>query len=344
MYYGTNNFGVDTQIGTAISTDGNNWIEKRDSAIVKLGGIGTWDEETVETPGVIYVPTNPDSMKYMLYYTGGTYDTSFLDTTNIGLFPTVILQMGMAYSKDGINFTKYNNPNNNSNPLYAESDPVLRIPYTTGALPDTIDYSFSSIGEPSPMYDSIAGKFKMWYIGFGCGNPTCTGTGALRHRILYTESNDGINWSPSTLVLDIGTTGEFDAAQVYAPHVIKMGNQYWMIYSGHKISSSSNFCLFSMDIGLATSNDGINFNKSTSNPIIPKGTTGSWNNLGSNYPGSIIYKDTLRVYYSGMQDSTVNFIPQIGYSYLDSNLAVSVNNFKNNNYCSILIDILKNYK
>lgn len=32
MYYGTNNYGVSTQIGTAVSADGNNWVEKRRSS------------------------------------------------------------------------------------------------------------------------------------------------------------------------------------------------------------------------------------------------------------------------------------------------------------------------
>ena len=49
----------------------------------------------------------------------------------------------------------------------------------------------------------------------------------------------------------------------------------------------------------------------------------------------IIYKDTLRVYYSGMQDSLFNFNPNIGYFYLDSNLT---NNLLSENFnCNEII-------
>ena len=56
MYYGTNNYGVQTQIGTAISQNGNIWIEKTDSPVLMTGPVGSWDELDVETPGVVYVP------------------------------------------------------------------------------------------------------------------------------------------------------------------------------------------------------------------------------------------------------------------------------------------------
>ena len=98
-----------------------------------------------------------------------------------------------------------------------------------------------------------------------------------------------------------------------------MGAEYWMFYGGNTFSSGT-FPFFSQKIGLATSIDGINFTKFSNNPIITNGSNGTWDNLGTNYPSAIIYKDTLRVYYSGMQDSLFNFNPNIGYFYLDSSL------------------------
>jgi len=319
MYYGTNNYGVQTQIGTAVSLDGNNWVEKTDYPVLNTGPAGSWDELDVETPGVIYVLSNPDSMKYMLYYSASQHDTTILDTLNQGLYPIEIYQIGLAYSSDGVNFTKYNDPTNDINPLYQNSDPVIRIPSTTGGMPDTINYLFSSVAEPSLFYDSITSTYKIWYIGLGCSNPNCSGVSDFRYRILYSESIDGINWSSPILALDIGNSGDFDSKLIYAPYVIKMGNEYWMFYGGNTYSSGT-FPFFSQKIGLAISVDGINFTKIGNNPIITNGPNGSWDQLGTNYPSAIIYKDTLRVYYSGMQDSLFNFNPNIGYFYLDSNL------------------------
>ena len=249
MYYGTNNFGVKTQIGTAVSIDGNNWIEKRDCPVVSVGPVGSWDEHDVETPGIIYVPSNPDSMQYMLYYSGSTADSILLDSINPIIFNKEIYQLGLAYSSDGIHFTKYNNPDNNSNLLYANSDPVIKIPYSSGAWPDTINYFFASVAEPSTMYDTSENKFKMWYIGLGCSNPTCSGESDYRFRVLYSESLDGVCWSPAVMVLDNGSLFDFDSELIYAPHVIKMGEEYWMFYGGNNYSSGT-FFLFSQKIGL----------------------------------------------------------------------------------------------
>jgi len=325
MYYGTNNYGVQTQIGTAVSLDGNNWIENRDSAVVSTGPAGSWDELDVETPGVLYIPSNPDSTKYMLYYSGSQHDSTVLDTSNTGLYPIEIYQIGLAYSRDGINFIKYNDPTNDTNILYQNSDPVIRIPYTTGGIPDTINYLFSSVAEPSLMFDTSTSTFKIWYIGLGCSNPSCIGILDFRYRILYSESIDGINWSAPTPVLDIGNSGDFDSALIYAPHVIKIGAEYWMFYGGNTYSSGT-FAFFSQKIGLAISTDGVNFTKVPDNPIATNGINGTWDHLGANYPSAILYKDTLRVYYSGMQDSIFNFNPNIGYFYLDSSLSIGYRN------------------
>ena len=332
MYYGTNNYGVQTQIGTAVSENGNNWIEKKDSPVLTTGPVGSWDELDVETPAVIYISSNPDSMNYMLYYSGSQHDSIVLGSSNSGVYPIEIYQIGLAYSSDGVNFIKYNNPINDINPLYQNSDPVIRIPYTSGGMPDTINYLFSSVAEPSVMYDVSSNIFKMWYIGLGCSSVNCAGISDFRYRILYSESLDGINWSSPVLSLDIGNSGDFDSKLIYAPYVVKFVNEYWMFYGGNTFSSGT-FPFFSQKIGLATSIDGINFTKISNNPIIVNGPNGTWDHLGTNYPSAIIYKDTLRVYYSGMQDSLFNFNPSIGYFYLDSTIT-SV--YMSNNYKKIL--------
>ncbi len=210
IYYGTNNFGVDTQIGTAVSADGNEWVENRELQIVKLGPSGSWDDLNVETPGVIHVPTNPDSMQYMLYYSGGTEASNLMDSIIPGVYPSEIFQIGLAYSNDGIHFTKYNDPSNDSNPLYSESDPVFSIHETIDGLPIEVTPFYGAVAEPSPMYDEEEGIFKMWYVGTGCSNPSYAGENDFRFRILYAESTDGINWGPYEISLDIREAFAFD--------------------------------------------------------------------------------------------------------------------------------------
>lgn len=333
MYYGTNHFGDATQIGTAVSADGNNWIENRDIPVVPLGPDGTWDGMHVETPGVIHVPSNPDSMKYMLYYSGIGNDEDVLDVVVPGLFPSEIVQMGMAYSADGINFTKYNDPSNDEHFVYSFSDPVMKIPFEWDGdgLPDEVNYWFASIGESGPMYDEEDELFKMWFIGLGCPDPGMCDEVTYRHRVLYAESEDGINWSTPILVLDIGEVGDFDSQFVYAPHVIKLSDEYWMFYGGNTYRGTD-FSFFTQEIGLAKSSNDIEFVREVENPIINRGEMDTWNNLGVNYPASIVYDNELRVYYSGMQDSTDNFNPQIGYSILDSLLSdITEFSFSTNN-------------
>ena len=142
------------------------------------------------------------------------------------------------------------------------------------------------------MYDETINTFKIWYIGLGCSNSNCTGISDFRYRILYSESLDGINWSPPVLSLDIGSIGDFDSKLIYAPHVIKIGVDYWMFYGGNTFISGT-FSLFSQKIGLAISADGINFSKILNNPIITNGSNGTWDYLGTNYPSSIVYKLSL---------------------------------------------------
>lgn len=313
MYYGTNDHGKVTQIGTAVSADGNTWIEKRGEAVVKVGPAGAWDSRDVETPYAIHVPSNPDSMQYMLWYSGATADTNYLDTL-CGTFFSVIYQMGMAYSPDGIRWTKYNDPTNDTSSLYAASDPVLKLPYSSGCLPDTIGMASFAIAEPSVIFDPGTSLYKMWYIGLGCSLPTC-GNNDYRHRILYAESIDGINWSSSTLSLDIGSEGDFDSEQVYAPDVIRMENEYWMFYCGRS-NPSSTIAQWEMQIGLARSEDGIQFSKVAGNPLIVDGSSGKWNDYGSNFPSAVLFQDTLRIYYSGIEDTQYGLLPKIGYSYM----------------------------
>ena len=70
-------------------------------------------------------------------------------------------------------------------------------------------------------------------------------------------------------VLPRGAEGEWDSTIVYAPHVIQQGDTYYMFYSGSDSDTGRPAA-----IGLATSTDGITWEKYANNPIIAPDSDG----------------------------------------------------------------------
>ncbi|WP_455391552.1 LamG-like jellyroll fold domain-containing protein [[Eubacterium] cellulosolvens] len=149
-------------------------------------------------------------------------------------------QIGLATSTDGITWTKYS------------GNPVLTL--GSGSAWDS-----DVIGMPWVLFDGK--KYKMWYGGE-------LGT---TWKIGYATSIDGINWQkyPNNPVLDLGSSGSWDDAEVKDPFVLFDGGMYKMWYTGMKNSNHVN------KVGYAISYDGINWTKHSNNPII-SGPSG-WN-------------------------------------------------------------------
>ncbi len=98
-------------------------------------------------------------------------------------------------------------------------------------------------------------KYKMWYTGlYNSGQA----------EIWYVESSDGINWNESTSysVLQKGELGTWDDYRVGVGAVLKDSNNYKMYYYGWQDQYSI------WQIGLAVSNDGINWEKYPE-PVLP---------------------------------------------------------------------------
>jgi len=138
------------------------------------------------------------------------------------------------------------------------------------------DWDGGRIRYPAVITDG--GTYKMWYVGIDLN-----GVG----RIGYATSPDGITWtkSISNPVLDVGAQGEWDAAELETPFVIKEGpTSYKMWYSGCDADGI-------WHIGYATSSDGINWVKHPSNPVLDPGQD-NWNNVYMHGP-FILYEDSL---------------------------------------------------
>ncbi len=74
--------------------------------LLDVGSTGTWDAQQVGVPLVV-----KHSEQYWMYYSG------FSERGE--------MRIGLATSQDGLHWEKYNDPSNDDDPLFAESDPVL---------------------------------------------------------------------------------------------------------------------------------------------------------------------------------------------------------------------------
>jgi predicted GH43/DUF377 family glycosyl hydrolase len=294
-----------TKSGVApLSTD---WIKYQGNPVLDRGVPGSWDSGDVSTGCVLL-----KDERYMMWYTGGTSSLSSL-------------RIGLATSEDGVNWVK-----SASNPVLTVSpdswdrgyvicphvifhDGMYKMWYrgikdagknNTGA---SIGYATSADGEhwvkypgnpvltlgPSADWDSrvlmtahvlVEGDtYKMWY----------SGCGATRCRIGYATSPDGVNWTRyvHNPVLETGPTGSWDSKFAYYPSIYFNGSFYEMWYSGYDKSV--------MQIGYATSTDGINWIKYAGNPILGPGPAGSWESQHVAAPSVLLHAGAYRMWYSG---------------------------------------------
>ncbi len=274
-------------------------------------GLGTavWDKGGVFTPFVIY-----DGASFTMWYSGETekgFDTICMATSNDGVSwsryaknillrgvagswdsgsviePWVIHQgtgykmwytgevldsngdpvkneIGYATSPDGIQWTKYS------------GNPVL----TLGSR-GSWDESFVS----RPIVISSGLSYTMYYIG---ENQT------ENFQIGMATSSDGIHWTKSGPIQypDSDTGWDSTDNDIDLGSIQRLPNIYLMAYSGAIDEGSPH------QIGLASSNDGINWTPYLNNPVIINGTRGDWD--ASLFDANIVkVGDNYYVYYSG---------------------------------------------
>ncbi len=152
------------------------------------------------------------------------------------------------------------------------------------------------------LVDSI---YHMWYAGAD-GNYV---------RIGHATSPDGVTWTKNAKnpVLKTGISGNWDYPRVEAPNVIFDGKTFHMWYSGGEHSDGQ--------IGYATSEDGVSWTKHAGNPVLKKGSAGSWDDTWTGFCSVLLdtVTTTYRMWYSGSDTSRINENPwrtecQIGYA------------------------------
>ena len=255
--------------GLATSPDGTNWTKHPGNPVFTTGPDGSWDDVQVKIGSIIA----KDSI-YHLWYSGN-------DGTTVG--PNLwVWWIGYATSSDsGITWTKH--------------PQLVLSPGSAG------EWDESALYVPWVIFESDT--FKMWY---GAGSASLN-----RSAIGYAWSLDGISWTkyndpnttnPPYLESDPVMMPEegWDDKWNYYPCVMHNNGQFQMWYTG--ISSSTNI----KAIGYATSTDGINWNKDTTNPIMEIGPPGSWDHGEVFSPKVILSGDTYKMWFGGWDGSYVH--------------------------------------
>ncbi len=202
---------ISSAIGVAVSGDGINWTKCPDNPILTRGDSGNWDGNWVESPAVIFDTVTEE---YKMWFNG-------VDTT------TWKIQIGLATSDDGINWTKYND------------NPVVSTGNWGG-------YDDIWLGTPTVIKsDSI---YEMWYSATSTNsyNPETKSFDTI--NICYATSADGISWTKyqDNPLFNTFTTpydSLVDRGGPWAPCVIYNYNiqNYMMWFEAHGVNSNYTF-------------------------------------------------------------------------------------------------------
>lgn len=256
----------------ALSTPDAGWNKYASNPIMFYGPPAGWDDFSIYSADVMFWDHNDadtSNDEFYMWYSGTSYNMNGKD-------------IGVATSKDGISWTKYN------------SNPVLRD--------GTFGYwDYERINAPSVLYDKEEGIWKMWYAGYAAY------IGGF--WIGMATSPDGINWTkvegivegnPGVVMMSSDYSENFDGYSVLSPEVLKMNSahgRYHMWYAGNGGSISSN------QIGVAFSDDGINWRRypddESPQPVLPIGPPGAWDEGETVSPAIIQDGGTLHMWYQG---------------------------------------------
>jgi predicted GH43/DUF377 family glycosyl hydrolase len=145
----------------------------------------------------------------------------------------------------------------------------------------------------------IEGKYYMYYTARNFPN----------YSIGLATSSDGINWTRYSGNPILSPTNSWESTGVYNPSIISDNGIFKMVYSNAYPNNA---------LGIATSTNGINWNKSEENPIFDnQKTTDNWGLGAIGYPFLIKINNEYRIYYSGrLPDSDIY---RIGYTYRNAN-------------------------
>jgi uncharacterized repeat protein (TIGR01451 family) len=142
------------------------------------------------------------------------------------------------------------------------------------------------VSHPSVILDS--GTYKMWYSGYDGANPS---------QIGLATSTDGLTWVKEGTNPVLSPSRSWEETGVSRSSVILDGSVYKMWYTGTNNAGV-------IQIGYASSPDGINWVKFQGNPVLVVGSPGSWDDEDVSGPTVIKDGNTYHMWYGGYDGST----------------------------------------
>jgi hypothetical protein len=153
---------------------------------------------------------------------------------------------------------------------------------------------------------SIINRFTLLSVAFGLMTVTPAaeaqlgGGQALSVQQLHDLTGTD-HWKiyPNNPVLQPGAKGEWDSGALGSMTVVKVGSVFHMYYEAWGAIGNSLTDYNTLQIGHATSRDGVHWTKDPANPVLPKGTGNDWDRDGTWDP-FIIYEDgEFKMWYGG---------------------------------------------
>jgi len=108
---------------------------------------------------------------------------------------------------------------------------------------------------------------------------------------------------PNNPVLRPGAKGEWDAGALGTMSVLKVGEVFHMYYEAWGVRSNIAENYSSLQIGHATSGDGLNWTKDKASPVLPKGTGSAWDRDGTWDPFVLYENGVFKMWYGGGMDN-----------------------------------------
>ncbi len=159
--------------------------------------------------------------------------------------------------------------------------------------------------------------YPMWFAG-GTTTKDLGVPYGIYERIGLATSRDGLNWelaNDGRPVLDLGPAGSFDDTGLAHPFVMRVGDEYRMWYGGIDGRAARHLGLLPShvrieQIGLATSKDGIHWQRSTK-PVMEIGPSGSIDSIQATGMHVLRKNDEYWIWYGG-EDSSPPHLQRIG--------------------------------
>jgi len=179
---------------------------------------------------------------------------------------------------------------------------------TVGLEPEAVPFRLRDgtewrLWDPFVLYDEDDDLYKVWYTVWGGSEPGFYGNRVM--GVGYAWSVDGLDWTrqPGGHVL-VPTPGTWDQDGLETVSVVKVNGQFYMWYLG------KNYRPYRLQIGLATSPDGVRWTKHPGNPVLSPEQAFEGQNVKE---PSVLWDEEaglFKMWYNGMEGRVV----RVGYA------------------------------